>query len=252
MHRHYQPAVGAKCWPRATRRRRGGGAAAAMDDDQRQCRLVDQTAGAIQEISCGEIAATAPRLLARADDVLGASRRLGARGVRGADAFVARSLGAGAASVIGGGRPGAARRRQARQDAPPPPPQSPPSSPFGGDVERRPSRPSATKYIDPRRVPRARRLIAAAWHARGGRRAPRTPPRPAEPAIAHGAPARRGGPRARRRQGAAAALAAHGRPLRGPPGDAPWPRPRPRRGGAACCRGGGRGGGGGLDHRGRH
>ena len=53
------------------------GAAAALDAIDRQCRLVDQTAGAIQETLSGDVAAAAPRLLARADDVLGASRRLG-------------------------------------------------------------------------------------------------------------------------------------------------------------------------------
>ena len=55
------------------------GAAAALDAIDRQCRLVDQTAAAIQETLSGDVAAAAPRLLARADDVLGASRRLSER-----------------------------------------------------------------------------------------------------------------------------------------------------------------------------
>ena len=46
------------------------GAAAALDAIDRQCRLVDQTAAAIQETLSGDVAAAAPRLLARADDCL--------------------------------------------------------------------------------------------------------------------------------------------------------------------------------------
>ena len=112
------------------------GAAAALDAIDRQCRLVDQTAGAIQETLSGDVAAAAPRLLARADDVLGASRRLSERAASAAptpslrDVGRRRGVGDRLRAYLG------AEASPARQDAPPPPPQSPPSSPFGGDVER--------------------------------------------------------------------------------------------------------------------
>ena len=111
------------------------GAAAALDAIDRQCRLVDQTAGAIQETLSGDVAAAAPRLLARADDVLGASRRLSERAASAAptpslrDVGRRRGVGDRLRAYLG------AEASPARQDAPPPPP-SPPSSPFGGDVER--------------------------------------------------------------------------------------------------------------------
>ena len=111
------------------------GAAAALDAIDRQCRLVDQTAGAIQETLSGDVAAAAPRLLARADDVLGASRRLSERAASAAptpalrDVGRRRGVGDRLRAYLG------AEASPARQDAPPPP-ASPPSSPFGGDVER--------------------------------------------------------------------------------------------------------------------
>ena len=111
------------------------GAAAALDAIDRQCRLVDQTAGAIQETLSGDVAAAAPRLLARSDDVLGASRRLSERAASAAptpslrDVGRRRGVGDRLRAYLG------AEASPARQDAPPPPP-SPPSSPFGGDVER--------------------------------------------------------------------------------------------------------------------
>ena len=113
------------------------GAAAALDAIDRQCRLVDQTAAAIQETLGGDVAAAAPRLLARADDVLGASRRLSERAASAAptpslrDVGRRRGVGDRLRAYLG------AEASPARQDAPPPPPPpSPPSSPFGGDVER--------------------------------------------------------------------------------------------------------------------
>ena len=69
------------------------GAAAALDAIDRQCRLVDQTAGAIQETLSGDVAAAAPRLLARADDVLGASRRLSERAASAAPTPALRDVG---------------------------------------------------------------------------------------------------------------------------------------------------------------
>jgi hypothetical protein len=111
------------------------GAAAALDAIDRQCRLVDQTAGAIQETLSGDVAAAAPRLLARADDVLGASRRLSERAASAAptpslrDVGRRRGVGDRLRAYLG------AEASPARRDAPPPPP-SPPTSPFGGDVER--------------------------------------------------------------------------------------------------------------------
>ncbi len=110
------------------------GAAAALDAIDRQCRLVDQTAGAIQESLSGDVAAAAPRLLARADDVLGASRRLSERAASAAptpalrDVGRRRGVGDRLRAYLG------AEASPARQNPPTPP--SPPSSPFGGDVER--------------------------------------------------------------------------------------------------------------------
>ena len=107
------------------------GAAAALDAIDRQCRLVDQTAGAIQETLSGDVAVAAPRLLARADDVLGASRRLSERAASAAPTPSLRDVGR---------RRGVGDRLRAylgdASDAPPSLPPSPPSSPFGGDVER--------------------------------------------------------------------------------------------------------------------
>ena len=110
------------------------GAAAALDAIDRQCRLVDQTAAAIQETLSGDVAAAAPRLLARADDVLGASRRLSERAASAAPTPSLRDVGR--RRGVGDRLRAYLGAEAAPADAPPPPPPSPPSSPFGGDVER--------------------------------------------------------------------------------------------------------------------
>lgn len=99
------------------------GAAAALGEIDRQCRLVDQAAGAIQQTLGGDLAA-APRLLQRADDVLSASRRLSERASSAAPTLALRDV---------GGRQGVGDRLRAylgtafgpsARDAPPPPPAS--------------------------------------------------------------------------------------------------------------------------------
>ena len=68
------------------------GAASALGEIDRQCRLVDQTAGAIQQMLGGDLAA-APRLLQRADDVLSALRRLSERASSAAPTLALRDVG---------------------------------------------------------------------------------------------------------------------------------------------------------------
>ena len=116
------------------------GAASALGEIDRQCRLVDQTAGAIQQMLGGDLAA-APRLLQRADDVLSALRRLSERASSAAPTLALRDVGGrrGVGDRLRAYLGAEARwssppRSPARQDAPPLAPATPPSHP--GDVER--------------------------------------------------------------------------------------------------------------------